>query len=208
VGRRFPRIEWKVVHIVDGPIPTLAEAEELPPGEIGELIVQGPVVTREYVTRREANALGKVLDGEQVWHRLGDAGYLDDRGRFWFCGRVAHRVLTEAGPMYTIPCEAIFNRHPNVRRSALVGIGSPGRQRPMIVVEPLPGRFPRTARDRQAFLAALDELGQSSPLTVAIREFLFHEAFPVDIRHNVKIFREKLAVWASRQLSGKVRHLA
>jgi acyl-CoA synthetase (AMP-forming)/AMP-acid ligase II len=200
VGRKFSQIEWKVVRIVDGPIRTLAVAEELPLGEIGELIVSGPVVTREYVTRREANALGKIPDGSAVWHRLGDAGYLDDQGRFWFCGRVAHRVLAETGPMYTIPCEAIFNQHADVRRSALVGIGPPGRQRPAIAVEPLPGRLPRTARDRQAFLDALRQLAQSSPLTESIDEFLFHPAFPVDIRHNVKIFRERLAQWAARQL--------
>jgi acyl-CoA synthetase (AMP-forming)/AMP-acid ligase II len=200
VGRRFPRIQWRVVRIVDGPIPTFAEAQELPPGEIGELIVHGPVVTREYVTRRQANALGKIADGDRIWHRLGDAGYLDEQGRFWFCGRVAHRVLTQSGPMYTIPCEAIFSQHPWVRRSALVGVGPVGRQRPVIVVEPLAGRFPRTARTRQEFAAALEELGQSAPLTVAIRQILFHPAFPVDIRHNVKIFREKLALWAAARL--------
>lgn len=199
VGRRFARIQWRVIRIVDGPIPTLDQAEELPPGEIGELIVRGPVVTREYVTRREANATAKIRDGAEVWHRLGDAGYLDDQGRFWYCGRVAHRVVTESGPMFTIPCETIFNQHPDVRRSALVGLGDPGRQRPAIVVEPLPGRFPRTDRQRRVFLAALGDLAQSSELTRPIRDFFFHPSFPVDIRHNVKIFREKLADWASRQ---------
>jgi len=113
---------------------------------------------------------------------------------------VAHRVLTKAGPMYTIPCEAIFNQHADVRRSALVGIGPPGRQRPAIVVEPLPGRFPGMTHDRQALLDSLRHLAKSSPLTESIEEFLFHPAFPVDIRHNVKIFREKLAQWAARQL--------
>lgn len=197
VGRRFPQIAWRVVRIVEGPILALAETEELPVGEIGELIVQGPVVTRLYVTRREANALGKIADGDRVWHRLGDAGYLDEQGRFWFCGRVAHRVLTETGPMYTVPCEAIFNRHPWVRRSALVGIGPTGRQRPVIVVEPVPGRFPRLVREREEFAAALAELGRSFPLTEGISQVLFHRSFPVDIRHNAKIFREKLAAWAA-----------
>ncbi len=202
VGRKFPRIAWRVVRVVDGPIPTLADAEELPVGEIGELIVQGPVVTREYVTRREANALGKIADGDRVWHRLGDAGYLDDQGRFWFCGRVAHRVLTETGPMDTVPCEAIFNRHPWVRRSALVGIGPAGRQKPVIVVEPVPGRFPRSARNQKEFSEELLELGKSSHLTAGIGKILFHRSFPVDIRHNAKIFREKLAAWAARNPSG------
>ena len=41
VGRKFPGIEWKVIRIVDGPIASLADADELPHGEIGELIVRG-----------------------------------------------------------------------------------------------------------------------------------------------------------------------
>ena len=122
--------------------PTLDQVEELPAGEIGELIVCGPVVTREYVTRPEANRLGKIAGGPDVWHRMGDAGYLDRQGRFWFCGRVAHRVLTAAGPMYPIPCEAIFRQHADVRRAALVGVGPPPRQRPVMVLEPQPGRMP------------------------------------------------------------------
>ena len=42
--------------------------------------------------------------------------------------------------MYTVCCEAIFNRHPDAARSALVGVGPPGVQVPAIVVEPLPGK--------------------------------------------------------------------
>ena len=138
VGRRFPGIEWKVIRIVDGPLPTMADVEELPAGEIGELMVRGPVVTAEYVTRTAANALHKVQDGVSFWHRLGDVGYLEAASesaprqeRFWFCGRKAHRVLTASGTMFTIPCEAIFNRHPQVYRSALVGVGSAGQQIPV-----------------------------------------------------------------------------
>ena len=150
VGRTFSGIRWKVIRIVDGPIPTLGAAEELPPGEIGELIVHGPQVTRRYVTRTEWNAWAKIADGAEIWHRMGDSGYLDQQGRFWFCGRVAHRVVTAQGPMYPIRCEAIFNQHPAIRRSALVGIGPPGRQRPVIILEPHQGRMPanRAAENR------------------------------------------------------------
>ncbi|HEV3136832.1 MAG TPA: fatty acid CoA ligase family protein, partial [Pirellulales bacterium] len=94
IGRKFPLIEWKVIEIVDGVISELSDAIEMPKGQIGELIVSGPVVTREYVTRTEANALGKIVDGTRVWHRMGDVGYFDEQGRFWFCGRMAHRVQT------------------------------------------------------------------------------------------------------------------
>lgn len=200
VGRRFSRIAWKVIRPVDGPIARLAEAEELPLGEVGELIVRGPVVTRRYVTRVEANALAKIADGEGFWHRMGDVGYLDAADRFWFCGRMAHRVLTAVGPMYTIPCEAIFNQHPAVARSALVGIGEAGRQRPVIIVEPKPDRQPRGPAARTALLAELADLARAHSHTAAISDFLIHPSFPVDIRHNAKIFREKLAMWAAGQL--------
>ncbi|HEV3341523.1 MAG TPA: fatty acid CoA ligase family protein [Pirellulales bacterium] len=201
VGRRFAGIEWKIIAAVDGPISTLADAHELPAGEIGELIVHGPVVTREYVTRTEWNALAKIADGESFWHRMGDVGYFDDRERFWYCGRLSHRVLTAAGPMYTERCEAIFNNHPSVYRSALVGIGPKGNQRPVIVVEPLVERIPLTLADRQTLVAAVAEIAKSHPLTAAIRDVLIHPSFPVDIRHNAKIFREKLAVWAEQELN-------
>ena len=200
VGRRFPGIEWKIIRAVDGPIVRLADAEELPPGPIGELIVRGPVVTTEYVTRTEWNALAKIADGDAFWHRMGDVGYLDDRERFWYCGRLSHRILTAAGPMYTEQCEAIFNNHSAIYRSALVGVGPRGNQRPAIVVEPLVDRMPLTSTDRQKLVDEMRELAATSPLTAAIRDVLIHPSFPVDIRHNAKIFREKLAAWAAEGL--------
>lgn len=200
VGRKFPGIEWKVIRAADGPLGALAEAQELPTGRIGELIVRGAVVTREYVTRVESNARAKITDGETTWHRMGDVGYVDAQGRFWYCGRLAHRVLAAQGPMYTEQCEAILNSHPAVSRSALVGVGPPGAQRPVIICEPLPGRMPRGRAARRAFLGELAKLAQSNPLTATVGDFLLHPSFPVDIRHNAKIFREKLARWAARKL--------
>ena len=178
VGRKFPQIEWKVIRIVDGPIECLDETEPLEVDQIGELIVRGPVVTPEYVTRVEANALGKIPDGTSVWHRLGDVGYFDSQERFWFCGRLAHRVLTTEGPMYTVCCEAVFNQHPAIFRSALVGVGTPGRQLPVIILEPLEGRMPEVKQDRDELLAEMSQLAISNPLTERIEHFLLHPAVP------------------------------
>ena len=200
VGRRFSGIEWKVIETVDGPVPRLSEVVALPNGQIGELIVSGNVVTRQYATRKEANSLAKIPDGSRVWHRMGDVGYLDDHDRFWYCGRMAHRVRTVEGDMFTIPCEAIFNQHPDVFRSALVGIGPAIHQRPVVIVEPWPGRMPRSRAERDKFVGELSELARANPLTADIHDFLFHASMPVDIRHNSKIFREKLAEWAAAKL--------
>jgi acyl-CoA synthetase (AMP-forming)/AMP-acid ligase II len=199
VGRPFPQLDWKVIEIIDGPIAALAEANELPAGQIGELIVCGPVVTRQYINRPHSNALAKISDGPRIWHRMGDVGYLDPQGRFWFCGRMSQRVVTAAGTLFTIPCEAVFNTHPHVWRSALVGIGPPGNQRPAIVVQTWPRQRPRSAAATAKLLAELRELGKRHPHTACIEEFLWHPSLPVDIRHNAKIFREKLALWAARK---------
>ncbi|MBM4093232.1 MAG: AMP-binding protein [Planctomycetes bacterium] len=202
VGRRFPGIDWKVIRIRDDAIAEIGQIEELPVGQIGELMVRGPVVTDQYVTATHANALHKVRDGDSVWHRMGDLGYLDESGRFWFCGRKSHRLLTETGPMYTIPCEAVFNQHPDVYRSALVAVGPPGRQTPVLVVEPWPDRMPKSRTQRRELTGQLRSIAQQHAHTRNIEHVLLHRSFPVDIRHNAKIFREKLAVWAARRLGG------
>ncbi|MGE0759132.1 MAG: peptide synthase, partial [Pirellulaceae bacterium] len=200
VGRLFDRIDWRVIRITDEPIHHIEDVVEVPTGEIGELIVRGPVVTRQYVTRTDANAFHKIQDGEDVWHRMGDVGYRDAVDRFWFCGRKAHRVRTAQGTLFTIPCEAIFNQHPSVYRSALVGVGEPGSQCPVVIVEPWPERRPRGRLEELRLIDQLAQLAANHPLTQSIRHFYTLEALPVDIRHNSKIFREKLAVWAEKRV--------
>jgi acyl-CoA synthetase (AMP-forming)/AMP-acid ligase II len=196
VGRAFSGIERRVIKIVDGPIADISQTETLSNNEIGELIVRGPVVTERYVTRTEANATAKIADGSGFWHRMGDAGYLDAQGRFWFCGRVAHRVRTATGTRHTDPCEGVFNQHSSVLRSALVGVGPIGEERPVVCIELVKSRTVRKSR----LEAELREMARKNPVTFGIVNFLFHPEFPVDIRHNSKIFREKLAVWAAEKL--------
>lgn len=203
VGRPFPGIEVKVIEIAAGPLANWSDVREVPPEEIGEIVVSGPVVTREYFRQPEATRLAKIADGDRFWHRMGDVGYLDIGGRLWFCGRKVHVVETAAGRMFPIPCEAIFNVHPRVFRSALVGLGNKPQQTPAIVVEPEAGQFPRSAADRAQFAAELRQLAAANPLTASITRFLFHRAFPVDVRHNVKIFHEKLAAWAERRMKSR-----
>lgn len=200
VGAPLGRTEVRIIRITDEPIAELRREDLLPAGQIGEILVQGPVTTRSYFRRPKDDQTAKIKDGARVWHRMGDAGYLDACGRLWFCGRKSHRVETGAGTMYTESCEAIFNRHARVRRSALVGLGPRGGQRPVIIIECIRGVAPKNRREREALKAELLGLGETSELTRPIRDLLFHPALPVDPRHNAKIIREALAVWAVKQL--------
>jgi acyl-coenzyme A synthetase/AMP-(fatty) acid ligase len=133
---------------------------------------------------------------------MGDVGYLDEKGRLWMCGRKSQRVETDEGTMYTEPCEAIFNVHPLVFRSALVGIPDrSGKTLPVLCVELEKENRPRTARERAALTDALLQLAQQHEHTRSINTILYHPAFPVDVRHNAKIRREVLAAWAARRLA-------
>jgi len=199
VGRPLPGITVRVIHITDTPIPAWDESLVLPPGEIGEIVVKGPVVTRTYLHRPEQTALAKIQDADgNLWHRMGDVGYFDAQGRLWFCGRKAHRVTMRDETLFPVPCETIFNRHPNVNRTALVGVGPQGRQRPYLIVEPRPGCMPTSLLEKQKFTLELLALGAEYEHTRPIQNILFYpDVFPTDVRHNAKIRREELAVWAS-----------
>ncbi len=197
VGRPIQGIDVRIIRISDAPIRQWSDVELVNEGEIGEIAVKGEIVTQGYYERPRHDAISKIKDNGQLWHRMGDLGWQDNKGRIWFCGRKSHRVITGSQTLFTIPCEAIFNNHPSVFRSALVGLGEAPQQQPVICIELEPES---RNDDRDMLTQELLELAQEHALTEKLDTFLFHPAFPVDIRHNSKIFREKLAVWAQSKL--------
>ncbi|BCG47180.1 AMP-dependent synthetase/ligase in alkane synthesis cluster [Citrifermentans bremense] len=198
VGRPVEGIRLEIIQISDDPICCWHESLRVPTGKIGEIVVQGEQVTKGYYNRPESDHLSKIADPEtgSFFHRMGDLGGRDEEGRIWFCGRKSHRVETESGPFYTIPCEAVFNTHPAVFRTALVGVGAPGEVKPVLCVE----LEKDVKADPEQVRVELLALAQDHIHTKSIDTILFHPAFPVDIRHNAKIFREKLSVWAAARL--------
>ena len=198
IGRPVEGIRLEIIEISDEPIYSWDESMRVPTGKIGEIIVQGEQVTKGYYNRPDSDHLSKIYDPEtgSFFHRMGDLGGRDEEGRIWFCGRKTHRVETDAGPLFTIPCEAVFNTHPKVYRTALVGVGTPGELKPVLCVELEKGAKADENVVREELLA----IARDHIHTHTIDTILFHPSFPVDIRHNAKIFREKLAVWAAGRL--------
>ncbi len=201
VGQSLPGITIEIMEPVDAPLPDKAEAVILNSDEIGEIIVSGPVVTRSYDHNDHETRYAKMYDGEVLWHRMGDMGYLDTAGKLWFCGRKGHRVLTANGVLNTICCEALFNVHDGVMRTALVGVGEAHVEIPVLCVECLSSN-----EDHDVIRKDLLAIAASHDLTAGIQIVLFHPAFPVDIRHNAKIFREKLKVWATDIIASEGTH--
>ena len=199
VGRPVDGMQVSVIRISDEAIAEWSDSLVLPLGEIGEIVVNGPNVTQEYFQRSDLTALAKIRDPAtgRMRHRMGDLGYFDEQGRLWFCGRKSHRVVTPERTYFTEPVEGVFNSHSQVFRSALVGVSRGGAMQPVLCVE-------LEADARRAPKARLTEellsLGAKHDTSRPIQTILFHKAFPVDIRHNSKIFREKLGVWAANRV--------
>lgn len=199
VGGAIPGVEMRVIAPVDGPIHDYADVRVLPAGEIGEIIVRGHNVSNAYYNITSALHAGKIRDGDVLWHRMGDVGYLNAQGQLYFCGRKVHEVRYEGRTYYSIPVESIVNRHPKVKRSALVSLGKRGE--PAIVVEPLPHYWTEDADEQELFRREVLALTSQEPVSQVIRKVFFHRSFPVDARHNAKIYRDRLGVWASAQES-------
>ncbi len=193
LGIPVPTIKVKIIKITDEPIVDIKNAIELLTGEIGEIIVSGSVVTKEYYKMPEKTKDSKIYDSDTntFWHRMGDIGYLDDQGRLWFGGRMVYRVETNEGLLSSVQCEAIFNQHTLVKRTALIGLEKDGKQIPAIVVERHDKKL-LSGREKDRMVHELKEMGKKYAHTKSITEFFFHQSFPVDVRHNIKIDRIQL----------------
>ena len=210
VGRPVPPNVVRIIRVDDDPIAEWNDTLLVQPGHVGEITVAGPSVTDAYFGRDEATRLAKIrerpgsgdrMDGERIVHRMGDLGWFDTEGRLWFCGRKSQRVVTADSTLCTEQVEPVFNTHPDVRRTALVGIGARGAQRAVLCVELRKG----IGKDQHARIVdELRHMAEGQVHTAKVDAFLFHPGFPVDIRHNAKIGREKLALWAEKAL-GKRR---
>jgi acyl-CoA synthetase (AMP-forming)/AMP-acid ligase II len=198
VGRAVARNEVRIIRIDDAPIEQWSDDLIVEAGVVGEITVAGPTATDSYFNRDAMTRLAKIresADGaERIVHRMGDVGYLDEQGRLWFCGRKTHRVETATGPLYTEQVEPVFNTHPKVRRTALVGTGTKGAQLPLLWVELHKPRIGNS--EREQIVEELRAIGAAHAHTAGIERFRFHPGFPVDIRHNAKIGREKLTLQA------------
>ncbi|MFE5309385.1 alpha/beta fold hydrolase [Isoptericola sp. NPDC056605] len=170
------------------------------PGVLGEVLVRAGHLKERYdrLWLTDVEAERDTPPGR--WHRTGDVGHLDDRGRLWIEGRLAHVLRTADGPLAPVGTEQHVERVPEVRRAAVVGVGPAGVHQAVAVVETVDDG---TGRARRPGLAP-DELAAAvraaSPVPLAA--VLVVPRMPTDVRHNSKIDRTRLASWADRVLTG------
>ncbi|MCO4753031.1 MAG: AMP-binding protein [Bacteriovoracaceae bacterium] len=187
VGRPLSSVSVKIIKDTNSVIKDISGIFELGKNEVGEILVSSPTTTKRYYQMQNKTDEAKILDEDRVWHRMGDLGYLDDSGALWFCGRKAHKLEHNGRSFYSVCVEAIFNQHLKLRRSALISKGG----RPCLAIELLESSSNKT--ELHNLKAELQELSEQFEHTKDISEYYLCDAFPVDVRHNIKIDRKKLS---------------
>lgn len=180
-GRPIAKLRTALVRATTDQLPAPGRAwrdELLPPGSEGELLVAGEHVCRDYYRDPAATQLGKVCDGDTVWHRTGDCGHFDAVGNFWLTGRT-HAIIRRAGTiLFPYPYElAAMTLVTGARRAAALGRPDPAHGELLaLIIEA--GGTPDLQPLRTALMAAglpIDELlVRAQPL-------------PLDPRHNGKV---------------------
>jgi acyl-coenzyme A synthetase/AMP-(fatty) acid ligase len=198
VGRPLPGVTVRLS-------PLNAQAEALgeltdQPGVTGEICIAAAHVKDRYdrlwaVERSSSRNAG--------WHRSGDVGHLDDQGRLWVEGRLIHVLVTADGPLTPVGVEQRVEALESVDQAAVVGVGPRGTQQVVVVV--VPSDATRSHGNRAGAGLADPELAQAvrQAAGVPVAAVLAVRTLPVDIRHNSKIDRVRVARWAARLLSGE-----
>lgn len=158
------------------------------PDVMGEIVIASDHMRSSYDKLAFTQAAASDFPG---WHRTGDVGHMDSHGNVWVEGRKSHVITTSQGPLTPVPVEQRVEKLPSVYQAACVGVGPPGNQVVVVVVV-----VKEDISDTDLEDAVRDVAGTS------VSAVLRRTKLPMDIRHNAKINREKLARWADQVLAG------
>jgi olefin beta-lactone synthetase len=180
VGKIYHRAEVKIIPIADKPLTYHSEDElnntALKPYLEGEIIVSGHHVLREYINNPEAFERNKIFTGDKVWHRTGDAGYLDESGILYLTGRCNTMIPVDGGYLSPFLFENFFQSIEGVETGTIKQLGNL-----LAAVIEL-----NDERKKENVKQAI-EAGPAS-----FDRIIFIKKIPRDPRHNSKIDYQKL----------------
>lgn len=176
VGNISEDLEYKFIKIYKSDI-ELRESGwdkwEIKKGEVGELVVSGFHVCRDYYNNPEAVKSSKIIESDgKVWHRTGDLAYMDEDDNLWIVGRVHNVILRANKYLFPVQAEILLKKLPFVRQAAFLGVKDEVLGEKACVVISLKESFSTTDDS--------EHIGQ-------VRDFLIENKIPVD---EVKIIGE------------------
>jgi olefin beta-lactone synthetase len=168
------------------------------PGVTGEICIAAAHLKDRYdrLWLTDQASAGQT-DDSPAWHRSGDVGHLDDDGSLWVEGRLVHLVTAASAVITPVGVEQRVQTLPEVTSAAVVGVGPVGTQVLVVVVT-------TTAAGHGPLASPALSAAVRGVAGVEVSAVLLAGALPVDIRHNSKIDRTRVAAWASQVLRGRV----
>jgi acyl-CoA synthetase (AMP-forming)/AMP-acid ligase II len=182
VGEICQGLEAKLIRIHKGPVDAVGDWQdwEVPPGEVGELVVSGEHVCRRYYRSEDAFRATKIVEPDgTLWHRSGDLCRRDAAGRYWIVGRVHNAICRGGEWLYPVKPEVLMKRLPFVARAAYLGLPDEELGERAVAVAQFAEDAPEDAREQ--VLGVLADAG------MAVDEFRQVDDIPLDPRHNSKV---------------------
>lgn len=121
IGLPLPNVDAKIISLDDG-------ETEMPVGEVGELVIHGPMVMKGYhnMPTETANALRKLKDGK-TWLFTGDIARMDEDGYFYIVDRKKELIKPGGFQVWPREVEEVLAQHPKILEAGVAGIPDPYR---------------------------------------------------------------------------------
>lgn len=182
VGIPYNKTEVRIIGLKTVPI-ECSDSKEfqkliLPPFQIGEIIVSGSHVLKEYYNNRELLKQNKIFVGQDCWHRTGDSGYLDNEGKLYLTGRCTTLIFTEEQIIAPFIYENYFQSIHGIEIGTIMAHDHK--------------IFAMIELKKDGLKSTILHQLQSQPLK--LDEIKFLKKIPRDLRHNSKIDYEKLRI--------------
>jgi len=163
----------KIIPIVEGEVISL---EVLPLGQVGEIIVSGAHVLTSYFNSDQAFRLNKITNNNSIWHRTGDAGWLNENNALFLMGRCKQIIRWQNRELYPFLIEQQLKSIPGILNGTIIEFND----EPWIIIQP------EMEEMEEKILASLKN-------TIFSKfKSLFVLNIPMDKRHNTKIDYEGL----------------
>lgn len=140
------------------------------------------------------------LGDRECWAESGELGFFDYDGGLWHCGCKEDVIATSYGGFCPVRCESVFNRHPRVKRSALIALRKDGKTRAGLVVETSLGEIPKRGLEERRFKAELIQLGMDIEETSLVADIFFSDRLPLEEGSLEGVDRKRLSKEYSRRL--------
>lgn len=189
VGHISEDVEAKFIRVIQGSV-DLRNADwktvEVPAGQVGEFLVTGDHVCRDYYNNPDAFKSTKIEDRTgRVWHRTGDLAYIDAQKNLWIVGRVNNAIERKGTYYFPVQAEVLLKRMNFTHRCAFLGMPHRDYGQANWAVVELKPEFKRASFNQEEARAQIQRIfGKNNIPLDAIR---FVDAIPMDPRHHSKV---------------------